>query len=334
MKHMKKFIAIALLSLTSIAPAQKTDGILVEIDASRSGNESSAIGRLGGTNLYFVLEVTEVATKKTFVIACQRTETDCGIGSVNGQMPNHARYLMKYIQSAYPDNAKLFPNDNSRYPLFAGRGVEMTGAVQVLDESVELPTWVKMTGKMTVSHFFILKQKQTRKVCPPAVLKATSEGKCTLARIRLGLQSEESCRCELIDTPEPLPMERMACEACDMSPPSPYPSPSDPSTYTIPAPDPVTYTVPYLRTMIVTSITKVGVPAEIKGDAIILHNKLASPARLKDAVDAMPVPFAQPIAGAASFLNLLQKAQIREYVLTNDAGYTGHYDMASGKITE
>jgi len=78
----------------------------------------------------------------------------------------------------------------------------------------------------------------------------------------------------------------------------------------------------------------VGVHAEIKGDAIILHNKLASSTALKAAVDALPVPFAQQIAGATSFLNLLQKAQIKEYVLTNDADYTGHYDVASGKITE
>ena len=333
---MNRQFAIALLSLTLVgaAVAQKTNGILVEVDSQRIADENWADGRISnGNGRYFVVELTEVATKKTHVIACQKAEKDCGLGTIDGRIPNHSRYFMKYIQSAYPDNARLFDDDDSRYPLQAGGGVELTGAVQVLDETVEPAQWVKMTGKTIVTHFFILKQKRAIKICSAAVTKNAAEGKCTLERIRMGLQSEEGCRCDLVDTPQPVPVEKLPCDVCSISNYS-LPSPSDPSTYTVPAPDPATYTVPYLRNMIVTSITKVGVPAEIKGDAIILHNKLASSARLKAAVDGLPVPFAQQIAGATSFLNLLQKAQIKEYVLTNDAGYTGHYDMASGKITE
>ena len=72
----------------------------------------------------------------------------------------------------------------------------MTGAVQILDESVEPAKWVKMTAGMTVTHFFILKQKRRIKVCSAEVAKNAAEGKCTLERIRMGAPIEESCRCD------------------------------------------------------------------------------------------------------------------------------------------
>ena len=327
---MNRLFAIAFLSLTLVgaAVAQKTNGILVEVDSQRIADENWADGRISnGNGRYFVVELTEVATKKTHVIACQKAEKDCGLGTIDGRIPNHSRYLMKYIQSAYPDNAKLFDDDNSRYPLQAGSGVELTGAVQVLDETVEPAQWVKMTGKTIVTHFFILKQKRAIKICSAAVTKNAAEGKCTLERIRMGLQSEESCRCDFVDSTQPLPLEKLPCEVCSISNVS-SPSPSDPSTYTVPAPDPSSLVLTpaqqlRLRTMLVTSVTW-GIPAstEMKGDTYIVHSKLASSILFHRFV------------GMTALLNALQKAQIKEYVLTNDAGYTGHYDMASGTITE
>ena len=328
---MNRQFAIALLSLTLVgaAVAQKTNGILVEVDSSRLADENSANGKItDGSGQYFMVEVTEVATGKTHVFACQKAEKDCGLGSIDGRIPNHARYLMKYIQSAYPDNAQLFPNDNSRYPLVAGGGVELTGAVQILDESVEPAKWVKMTGRMIVTHFVILKQKQANKVCSAEVAKNAAEGKCTLERIRLGVQSQESCRCTFVDTPQPLPVEKLPCEVCITANVS-SPNPVDTIGYLFPgAHDPSAQDqIKRLRTMLVASIAEsaqrngIVAHAEIKGDTYILHSQLASTVQLHH------------LAGLA-FLNQLQKAQIKEIVLTNDAGYTGHYDMATGKITE
>lgn len=329
---MNRLFAIAFLSLTLVgaAVAQKTNGILVEVDSSRLGDENSANGKItDGSGQDFMVEVTEVATGKTHVFACQKAEKDCGLGSIDGRIPNHARYLMKYIQSAYPDNAQLFPNDNSRYPLVAGGGVEMTGAVQILDESVEPAKWVKMTAGMTVTHFVILKQKQAYKVCSAEVAKNAAEGKCTLERIRLGVQSQESCRCTFVDTPQPLPVEKLPCEVCITSNVS-SPNPADTIGYLFPgARDPSAQDqIQHLRTMLVDDnaqfAKKQGIVmyAEIKGDAYIVHCKQLSSTQL------------HRLVGQTALLSLLQRAQIKEYVMTNDAGYTGHYDVASGKITE
>jgi hypothetical protein len=329
---MNRQIAIALLSLTLVgaAVAQKTNGILVEVDSQRIADESWANGRISdGNGRYFVVEVTEVATKETHVIACQKAEKDCGLGTIDGRIPNHSRYLMKYIQSAYPDNAKLFDDDNSRYPLQAGGGVELTGAVQVLDGTVEPAQWVKMTGGTVVTHFFILKQKRAIKVCSAAVTKNAAEGKCTLERIRMGLQSEESCRCDFVDTPQPVPVEKLPCEVCSISNVS-SPNPADTIGYLFPgAHDPSAQDqIQHLRTMLIDSIAQtaqkqgIEMHAEINGDAYIVHCKLLSSTQL------------HRLVGQTALLNLLQRAQIKEYVMTNDAGYTGHYDVASGKMTE
>ena len=327
---MNRLFAIAFLSLTLVgaAVAQKTNGILVEVDSQRIADENWADGRISnGNGRYFVVELTEVATKKTHVIACQKAEKDCGLGTIDGRIPNHSRYLMKYIQSAYPDNAKLFDDDNSRYPLQAGSGGGIDRSRSSLGRNGRTRAVGEDDRENDCHPFFILKQKRAIKICSAAVTKNAAEGKCTLERIGMGLQSEESCRCDFVDSTQPLPLEKLPCEVCSISNVS-SPSPSDPSTYTVPAPDPSSLVLTpaqqlRLRTMLVTSVTW-GIPAstEMKGDTYIVHSKLASSILFHRFV------------GMTALLNALQKAQIKEYVLTNDAGYTGHYDMASGTITE
>ena len=72
---MNRQFAIALLSLTLVgaAVAQKTNGILVEVDSSRLGDENSANGKItDGSGQYFMVEVTELLPGKPMFLPAKR----------------------------------------------------------------------------------------------------------------------------------------------------------------------------------------------------------------------------------------------------------------------
>jgi hypothetical protein len=179
----------------------KTGGILVEVNAERAGDEISAIGNISrGDGYYLVFEVTEVATNKSHVIACLKSDADCGLYTPTGEIPHRARYLMKYAKSDYPENKPLKSKYETfvepRWEIVSGGGVELTGAVQILDETSEPEKWVTMT-KRGSTKFFILKQRQATQICPSQFNGGHYGGKCIT-----------------VVTPAPVPMKELPCAVC------------------------------------------------------------------------------------------------------------------------
>lgn len=206
---MKKIITIALLNivLVGVALAQretkpKTDGILVEINRERVGDEQSALGNISrGDGNYLMLEVTEVATKKTHVIACRASDSSVNAAIILGKLPHLSRYYMRYTKANYPENTVLDPKLSPGYnffPLVSGTGVEITGPVQILNEDTDPEKWVAIPGRnWGTKKYFTLKQKQSHQICP-----SQSNG------------GHYGGTCRTVVTPEPVPVRELPCDVC------------------------------------------------------------------------------------------------------------------------
>jgi Sel1 repeat len=203
---MKTLIAIASLCITLACPAlaqkkpqPQTGGILVEIE--RVGNEYHASGQaIYNLGDFLVLEIEEVATQKTHLIACYRSDADCGLYVLGDGISEHdARYLMRNTKSDYPENKALTDT------VVSGIGVEMTGPIQFHDENGD---WVQPPDKGRTNKFFFLKQKEMHLLFPPG----HDSNRCTLEKMRLGITPVSYCK----GTPvySWVPMKEFPCAAC------------------------------------------------------------------------------------------------------------------------
>lgn len=60
----------------------------------------------------------------------------------------------------------IAPGDNF-FPLVSGTGVEITGPVQILDETTDPAKWVAIpVGNWGTKKYVILEQKQSHQICP------------------------------------------------------------------------------------------------------------------------------------------------------------------------